>query len=165
MSGFKINFSAEDKSSEARGFEALPGGKYKFNITDVSLATVNSGANEGKPYMKLELTMAEGEQFTGRKVWSNIMLFQLPAGNWFLAQFLKATGNADALETGEVPDIETFIGKQVTCIITKKLDKYAMDRSNDNEPIYRNDVSGFISDTDEESVPAKGRARKNPLAP
>lgn len=36
MTGFKVNFSTEEASSEALDFDAIPSGKYYARITDVT---------------------------------------------------------------------------------------------------------------------------------
>lgn len=166
---FKINFTDEDKASSARGFDAVPAGQYQLAVTDIELDHVKKGPNEGKPYFKVEFTSQEEDgPSKNRKFWANAMLFDIPSGNWFLAQFLKATGHGDALETGQVPGAEGFMGKVVTAQIARVKDKY----KNENEPKpngeswYRNDIKGFVFDDDEDSVGTPtGRKKKSSLLP
>ena len=59
-----------DATQESSGFEPLPDGEYFLVCTDVE-----DGKNQpGKfPYIKLELTVSEGE-YQNRKVWYNLVL-------------------------------------------------------------------------------------------
>ena len=121
---FKLNFSDEDKASSARGYDPVPAGQYQLAVTDIELAEVARGANEGKPYLKIEFTSQEEDgPSKNRKFWANAMLFDLPTGNWFIAQFLKATGYGDAMDKGEIPGAEAFMGKVVTAEVSRVKDK------------------------------------------
>ena len=164
---FKLNFSDEDKASSPRGFDAVPAGQYQLAVTDIELTEVSRGANASKPYFKVEFTSQEEDGPTkNRKFWANVMLFDLPSGNWFLAQFLKATGNGDALETGNVPGAEGFIGKVVTAQVSRVKDKYKDEQEpkQNGEHWYKNEIKGFVVDDDSVGTPA-GRKRKSSILP
>ena len=164
---FKLNFSDEDKASSARGFDAVPAGQYQLAVTDIELTEVSRGANAGKPYFNVEFTSQEEDGPTkNRKFWANVMLFDLPSGNWFLAQFLKATGNGDALETGNVPGAEGFMGKVVTAQVSRVKDKYKDEQEPkpNGEHWYKNEIKGFVVDDDSVGTPA-GRKRKSSILP
>ena len=165
---FKLNFSNEDKASSARGFDPVPAGQYQLAVTDIELAEVNKGPNKDKPYFKVEFTSQEEEgPSKNRKFWANVMLFDLPSGNWFLAQFLKATGNGDALETGEIPSAEAFMGKVVTAQISRAKDKYKNEQEPkpNGESWYRNDIRGFVFDDGDSVGTPTGRKKKSSLLP
>ena len=161
--GFKINFSEEDRNVEARSavFDPLPTGDYPCVISDMDLAEVKNGPNQGKFMFKVTLTVEdpENEKANGRKFWPNIMLFEVKGGNWFLAQFLKATGNHDALVSGVVPEAEAFLGKELIANVRRVKDDYAMQGQPEGSPIiYKNEVKGFMP-KNAENV-AKGKAKK-----
>lgn len=141
--GFKVNFSKSDLTSEASSYEAVPSGDYICNVTGIELAKVKNGNNAGKNMFKVEFTVdADNGEYVKRKFWSNIMLFEMEyrdgtTGNFILAQFLKATGNAAALTTGNVPSGPSFIGKKLVCVVTRKK----------QDPQYgegfRNNIAGY----------------------
>lgn len=165
---FKLNFSDEDKASTPRGFDAVPAGQYQLAVTDIELAEVKNGPNAGNPYFKVEFTSQEEDgPSKNRKFWGNVMLFDLPSGNWFLAQFLKATGNGDALETGQVPGADAFMGKVVTAQISRVKDKYKNEQEPkpNGESWYRNDIKGFIVDDEDSVGTPTGRKKKSSLLP
>ena len=165
---FKLNFSDEDKASSVRGYDPVPAGQYQLAVTDIELSEVARGANEGKPYFKVEFTSQEEDgPSKNRKFWGNVMLFDLPSGNWFLAQFLKVTGNADALETGQVPGADAFMGKAVTAQISRVKDKYKNDEDPKptGESWYKNEIKGFVVDDEDSVGTPTGRKKKSSLLP
>ncbi len=172
MTAFKVDFTQDDVSTTgAKGFEPLPSGFYEVDITDIEITEVKSGPNAGKPMFKVETTISEGEAFENRKLWFNVMLFNLvgkdgSSQNWFLAQFLKATGNGHALTTGEIPSVENFEGKHVTVSVRRKVDVYKTRNATDDKTYYKNEVNGFKLD-DEAETPTTGKTRgkRNSLLP
>ena len=164
MQDFKIDFTEEDKATTgARGFEPMPSGFYEADITDIEIVEVASGDNKGKPMFKVEYTLSDGN-FANRKLWSNVMLFNVldkdgKPNNWFLAQFLKATGNSVALDAGTIPAIEDLQGKHVTLSVRKSVNKYKTQRSADGETVFQNTVNGFKLD-DEATTSSKPAAKK-----
>lgn len=167
---FKLNFSEEDKTSTpfAGGFEPVPNGDYVCNITNTELKEVSKGGNAGKPYLRVELTVSEGD-YENRKFWPNVMLFDVTGGNWFISQFLRATGNADALETGNIPLGSAFEGKEVTARVVRVKDKYKNEKDGpkpDGTPWYKNEVKGFVVDDEAtEGVKPAGRKKRDTLLP
>src|SRR3982751_6020655 len=96
----KLNFSAEEASSEARSFEPLPSGKYHVKITDIETKECGPNSkNPGKNYWHIEHVVQDGP-YENSKLWTNAMLFE--GALYTLAQLLKATGFEDALSTGKV---------------------------------------------------------------
>ena len=169
MQDFKIDFTDADKSTTgARSFEPMPTGFYEADITDIEIVEVASGDNKGKPMFKVEYTLSDGD-FANRKLWSNVMLFTVydkegQPNNWFLAQFLKATGNADALTTGNVPEAEAYLGKKVIANVKRVRDKYNEQDQPEGTILYKNEVKGFMPFSTE--TVAKGKAKKtNSLLP
>lgn len=170
MPGFKIDFSDDDLKAEGSSavFEAVPAGDYPCIISDLELVEVKSGDNAGKLMFKATLTVEDEESpYNNRKFWCNLMLFTVygkdgKPNNFFLSQFLKATGNADALETGVVPEADAFIGKKLLANVKRVRNTYNVA---DGDPItYKNEVKGFQPLTVE--TVAKGKARKtNSLLP
>lgn len=138
--GLKINFSDQEAQSEARTFEPIPSGEYYCRITDVEDKESTSEKNHGKPYWHIELTVQDGEH-ADRKLWSNVMLFE--GALYSLAQLLKATGQEKALQSGDIPDGHTFVGKEVVVVVKKQRDSYAEERDGDGVPQWKNEVKGF----------------------
>lgn len=166
---FKLDFTEDDKNSTSKSYEPgrIPSGPQPCAVTDIDIAQVKSGANQGKSYWKVELTIQDGP-FENSKLWPNIMLFNVTGGNWFMAQFLKATGHADALETGDLPLAGDFIGAQVVAQVKRVKDKYKNDKEprKDGSSWYKNEVGGFVVDEDATATSApKGRTKKASLLP
>lgn len=164
---FKLDFTEDDINSTSKSFEPgrIPSGPQNCAVTDIDLATVKSGPNKDKPYWKVELTIQDGP-FENSKLWPNIMLFNVTGGNWFMAQFLKAAGFADALKTGELPSAADLIGKEVVAQVKRVKDKYKNEKEPrpDGSSWYKNEVGGFIvEDGESEGVAPKGRAKKSLL--
>lgn len=155
--GLHLNFSDEEASSEARSFDPLPSGKYTAYITDIDLRECGPNSkNPGKNYWAVEFTV-DGGNFDGRKVWTNVMLFN--GALYSLAQLLKATGNAGAIETGHIPDADTFVGQRVVLNVKKQLDKYAMkDASPNDPPQFKNEVKGIAAVDDIEAALSGGNS-------
>ena len=141
MSGLKVNFSDQEASSEARSFDPLPTGSYYCRITDVEERWCGQESkNPGKPYWNIEFTVQDGP-FEDRRVWTNCMLFE--GALYTLAQLLKATGNEKALQTGNIPDGESFVTREVIVNVKKQRDTYAEQRDADGEVQWKNEVKGI----------------------
>lgn len=155
MAGLKVNFSDQEASSEVLDFDAIPTGKYYARITDVEDRECGpESKNQGKPYWNIEFTIQDGK-FEDRRVWTNCMLFD--GALYTLSQLLKATGHEKAIQTGNIPDGETFISKEVIISVRKMRDKYREDQNGDGEPVWKNEVKG-ISKYEGES-PSSGASK------
>lgn len=163
----KVDFTQDDMTE--RSFEPMPNGNYKAAITGFEVKEVSNptSANVGKPMFAIEATVQEGD-YINRKVWFNVMLFPVGQSNtmWFLAAFLKACGFNNALETGHISDdVDDYLGKDITLKVVKKRDTYRESQLGDDfdgEPIYRNEVNGFV--VDDKAILAK-KPKKASLAP
>lgn len=161
---FKINITADDIASESKEYEPLPTGFYVCAVTGVEIKEVQNGPNAGKHYLQTELTVQEGE-FENRKLWNNLMLFNMPKGNWAITQFLKAC--EIQVEEGEIsiPSAEFFMGKVVTARVVRKKDTYKTNRDGmraDGTAWYKNEVAGFNTSEDAPVAP-KRRSKRSVL--
>jgi hypothetical protein len=139
--GLRVDFSSEEADSEALSFDPIPTNSYHVKITNIEDREAGEEAkNPGAPFWNVEMTVQEGE-YTDRKVWANVMLFS--GALYSLAQLLKATGNAKAIETGKIPAKETFISQDIIAVVKKQRDKYAEKRDDDGVPQWKNEVKGF----------------------
>lgn len=165
MAGLKLNFSNEEASSEARSFEPIPTGRYYARVTDIDERECGpESKNPGKPYWAVEFTIQDGPH-EGRKVWTNAMLFE--GALYTLAQLLKATGHAKALETGVVPDSDDLISKEVYVNVRKQRDTYAEERDGaEAGPQFKNEVKGIMAYESGGSQPAaSGKKGKGGILP
>lgn len=158
--GFKVNFSKSDIESEPTSYEAVPQGEYICNVTKIELTKVKNGDNAGKPMFKAEFTVDadNGPEYFKRKFWSNIMLFEMTyrdgtKGNFILAQFLKATGNAGALKTGNIPALPSFQGKKLICVVNRKKQDPAYGDGYQNNVIGFRALEGADNDSDDLDLP------------
>jgi hypothetical protein len=137
----RVNFSDEEAGSEARSFDALPSGSYDVYITEIETRECGpQSKNPGKHYWNVMFTV-DGGPHDGRVLFTNVMLFD--GALYSLAQLLKATGHADALETGNVPGPDAFIGERVTVNIRKQKDTYKMEKEGTDEVLWKNEVKGI----------------------
>ncbi len=147
MANLKVNFTDDEAGSEARSFELLPTGEYEANITKVEEKIIsgldNDGRekkNDGKKYWNIEFTVQSGK-YTNRKAFTNCMLFD--GALYTLAQLLKATGNAKAVESGTIPGDQSFVGKSVVIVVKKQRDLYAEKRDGGGDAQWKNEVKGI----------------------
>lgn len=150
----RVNFSDEEAASEGRSFEPIPSGQYYCRLTDLELKECGpESKNAGKNYWAAEFTVQDGE-YEGRKLWTNVMLFD--GALYTLAQLLKATGYADALKTGVIPDADDLISKECIVIVKKMRDAYREQRDGDGEPQWKNEVKGIKAFDGTSPSPKKG---------
>ena len=144
MAGFKVNFTDEEASSEARDFDALPTGKYYARVTDVSLEECGPNSkNPGKNYYHLEFTVQDGA-YEGRKFWTNAMLFE--GALYTIAQLMKATGFEAELKKGNIPEGDEFVSKEVIVNVAKQRDLYKEKPENGGDGVtklWKNEVKGI----------------------
>src|SRR5882757_2825313 len=141
MVGLKVNFSDQEAASEARDFTPVATGKYYARITDVEDKECGpESKNPGKPYWNIKFTIQDGP-FENSNVWTNCMLFD--GALYTLSQLLKATGHADALKTGKVPDGLDFVGSEVIVSVVKQKDKYK--DPDGTEGLYKSEVKGILA--------------------
>ena len=141
MAPLHVNFSSEEASSEAQEFTPIPSGTYYARVTDIETKECGENSkNPGKPYWHIEFTVQEGE-YNGRKLWTNAMLFE--GALYTTAQLLRATGFAKSLQTGEIPDEEQLISKEVDLVVKKLRDKYREEQDGDGVAQWKNEVKGI----------------------
>jgi hypothetical protein len=134
----RVNVSEAVAQSESRDIEPVPAGKYLVQIDGAEIKESQSEKNKGKPYVNLELTIVEPEQYTGRKVWWNVMLF----GDAYSAVWLgKALGFYDGKGDLEFPEPGDLLGQRFVAkavVIGETRDK------NDPSKVYapKNEVKG-----------------------
>ena len=138
----KVNFSSEEMDSEFVKYEPIPTGEYTVSIFNIEEKECGpESKNPGKPYWNVQFKVIDGE-FTGRSVFSNVMLFN--GALYSLVNLLKATGHVDALKTGIVPAPNELIGTKIGAYVKRMRDKYAEDREGSEIPIFKNEVKGFL---------------------
>lgn len=140
MSGLKVNFTDQEADSKALDFDPIPAGKYYARLTKCEDKECGpESKNPGKPFWALTFTVQDGE-FENRKVFSNCMLF---AGALYtLSQLMKSTGNEAAIKTGNIPDGQTLISKEVILTVAKVRDRYK-EENEGTSPLFKNEVKGI----------------------
>jgi hypothetical protein len=138
--GIKIVMTDQEASSKV--LEPIPAGWYKVTISDGDLKASKSEKNHGKPYYSLERTVNEPAEFEGRKVFTNVMLFE--GALYSAAQLLKALTGED-LTGGEVefPELDELMGQEVMAKV--KITGTRTVQTPEGPKTYepRNDVTGF----------------------
>lgn len=155
-----VNFSADEASSEAKSFDPLPSGNYHVRITEITTKECGPNSkNVGKEYWSVEFTVQDGE-YADRKVWTNVMLFE--GALYSLVQLLKATGHADAVTSGAVPDVEIFISAELTVAVKKQRNTYMEDQNGDGLPVWSSEVKSMKAFDGAASSTASTEASKLP---
>jgi uncharacterized Zn ribbon protein len=171
--GFKIDFSEEDLNAKgtSTNYDALPAGDYPCVVSDIELKEVSQGENKGKLMWKVTLTVEDDDKdakYNGRKFWPSIMLFTVydkktgKPNNFYMAQWLKATDMGHAMEAGEVPEAEVFLGKKLIANVIRKKSNYNVVAG--DPPKFENAVKGFMPLNAETVATAKGK-KTNSLLP
>lgn len=115
MSSIKIQVPANLASNVSNSYDPVPAGKYEATIYDVQTDTVKSGENAGKPRLKVQLRIAEG-QYENRRLFALIPLYV--AGDFWKAQSFFSSLGYSVEGTFEVPDIKDLLGKPVVVRVT-----------------------------------------------
>jgi hypothetical protein len=146
ISNLRVNFSDQEANSEARSFDPIPSGKYHVRLTDISTEKCGpTSKNPGKPYWHIEFTIQDGPH-EDRKVWTNAMLFE--GALYTLSQLLKATGNGEAIKTGKIPPADSFMGAELTIVVKKQVDTYAIEQGEwdgTGPKPFKNEVKGIAA--------------------
>lgn len=112
----KLNLSDQEAESKVRSFTPLPSGEYLCNIVEISEKSVKETAkNAGKPYWNIRFVVDQGDQYDGRNIFSNVMLFE--GALYSIKQLVEAVF-PEMVSGNElnVPDAEAFEGKQVVVV-------------------------------------------------
>lgn len=112
----RLNLSDTEAKSTAREFTVLPSGSYLCNIVEIKEEVVKPGSqNAGKPYWNVLFVVDQGDQYDGRRIYTNLMLFE---GAAFLIKQLVEALFPDMLEGNQlsIPESDAFIGQQVLVI-------------------------------------------------
>lgn len=125
----KLNLSDQEAKSEAREFKVLPTGTYICNIVEVKDAVVgpNSQNNAGKPYWNVRFVVDQGDQYDGRNIFSNIMLFE--GALYSIKQLVSALFPDNIVGSEiEIPEPDAFEGKKVAVVGRKYAEGSAIKR-------------------------------------
>lgn len=128
---------------EGSGFNPIDSGRYKATVFGLSREV---GKNSGKPYLKWEFAIADGEPFAGRHLWDNTSLSD--NAKWRLVSLLKALG-VDVPKGRLKIDPNYLMGREVILTVGQEPDEYH-DPDGD-EGLMRNVIKGF--------APAGGAAK------
>ena len=133
MTNINISISNEDLASTGGSYDPIPKGTYATTIFAAEVTPVKNGENAGKPQLKIQLRVAEG-QFENRRLFTFIPLYTGKAF-WKTKAFFEALGYDMTAGNFQVPAIEDLLGKPVGA----KVAVVANSVSGDDE----NNVSGF----------------------
>lgn len=152
MSKLTINLTGQTVQEESQGgnFDPIPAGTYAVTIFDVEQSEFQSEANKGKPYLKVQLRIAEGE-YANRRLFENVPLF-LEWGSGadafkFYDFFGPVQGQTskdfrasvkEAVEAGntdlDLPTPEDLMGKELEIKVKVVPDKYNWNLAKQTDP-------------------------------
>jgi len=157
MARLTLNVDKADFDSAGRTFDPVLPGDYKVTIFAITPDEVKSGDNKGKPRLKFQFRIAEGEvdsngtTQTNRRLFSDINAFEGKTKDGKVAPpyDLLAIGKAVGVSSEDFADCDTddWLGEelQVTVKWGRKQHKVG-DKWVDIEPAeYREQVRGFRS--------------------
>ena len=163
-----LNVDQETFDSAGRSFEPVPVGRYKVSIFSIVPDEVKSGDNKGKPRLKFQFRIAEGEtsddgqKQTNRRLFADINAFEgisqktnTPTPPYDLVAIAKAMG-AGADELDDI-DTDDWLGEEMYVDVTweEKKTKESNYKESFSPKQYREKVRGFRSvDSVETSVAA-----------
>ena len=101
MARISLGYKLEEQTST---FEPLPAGSYYAKIVKAELGK----SSKGNDMIKVQMEVTDGE-FTGRKLFDNIMLMQESA--FKMKQYAEVIG----IESGEEIDTQDFMNRE--CIV------------------------------------------------
>jgi len=159
--GIKVVLS--DKEASSTVLDPVPMGWYKVTISDVELKEVKNAPapgkknNVGKPFYSIEATINEPEQYEGRKLFTNAMLFE--GALYTISQIMKAMGiDVEAGEV-EVPEIEELVGQEFMAKVKITPARSVIVAGEKKEYEARNDITGWKAVGEQEvKVAAAGSA-------
>jgi hypothetical protein len=169
--GFKVVVSEKEASSKV--LEPVPSGWYIANITDVEMKEVQNPPkpgkkdNRGEAFYAMELVIESPEQYEGRKLWTNVMLF---AGALYSAvQLVGAVGGEVPESEGEliIPDPDELLGKTVAVKVSVQGKRTVVINGETKEFEARNDIKGFkaVDDEIQDKIQRGGSSTSSSLLP
>lgn len=173
MGRLTLNVDKADFDSAGRSFDPVLPGDYKVTIFSITDDTVKSGANAGKPRLKFQFRIADGETDSNgtnqgnRRLFADINAFngtskkdgkEVPPFD--LVAIAKAMGaTLEEINSGEV-DTDDWLGEELQVTVKWQRKQHQVDgKWVDIEPAeYREQVRGFRSmDSVAESAAATAR--------
>lgn len=149
---------AQDKFDNASGgdFPLIPAGKYKANVFAAEAAECQSTNNKGKPQVKVQFKLQDGQGQDNRRLFKTFNFF---GDNPFdTINFLKALGFDYTQIAVEGIDTEDLLGEELE--ITVKHRKKMSKESGYKKPVepeeFMEEVSGYRS-MDAASTAGKGK--------
>ena len=157
MGRITLNIAQEtfESASDRSDFPLVPAGKYKVNVYEASEAECQSENNKGKPQIKVQFKIQDGETAPDGTEQGNRRLFK--TFNFFgekpfdTINFLKAIGTSyeEAATDGIDPDDLNGLELEVTVKHRQRMDKDSGWKKpllgDDGKPVMQEEVSGFRS--------------------
>lgn len=112
-----INISNEDlQSTNSGSYDPLPKGTYATTIYSLETTPVKNGDNAGKPQLKVQLRVSEG-QYENRRLFTYVPLYTGKAF-WKTKAFFEALGYDLSAGNFQVPDNADLLGKPIAAKVT-----------------------------------------------
>ncbi len=132
-----INISGSDLTSNSRSYDPLPKGTYPTTIYAAEQVEVKSGENAGKPQLKVQLRVSEG-QYENARLFTYVPLYTGKAF-WKTQAFFTALGYDLKAGNFQVPEIKDLLGRPIGAKVTV----VSNSQTGDDE----NNVGGFTAST------------------
>lgn len=158
MVRLSLNVDQETYDSAGRTFDPVPVGRYRVSVFEIKEDVVKQGDNKGKPRLKFQFRIADGEEAADGSKQGNRRLFK-DANNFYgvskkdnsptppydVLDIAKALGvSAEELADADTDD---WLGEELyLSVIHKKKQEQVNGEWVDKNPVeYREEVRGFRS--------------------
>jgi hypothetical protein len=158
MARLSLNVDQETFENAGRSFTPVPQGDYKVSIFAITPDEVKKGENQGKPRLKFQFRIADGEEAPdgtkqgNRRLFADVNAFEgtdKKTGKPTPPYDLVAIGKALGLSAEELADVDTddWLGEelQVTVKHTRKQHQVNGTWVNIEPAEYRETVRGYRS--------------------
>lgn len=147
-----LNVDETTYEDAGKAFELVPTGRHKVTIFDIKEDSVKTGDNAGKPRLKFQFKIADGEPHANRRLFNDVNAFEGKSktdGSPVPMYDLIAIGKAIGLSVDQVKDFDSdeWLGEElyVTVSHEEKKTKESNYKESYNPPEYREKVKGFRS--------------------
>jgi hypothetical protein len=118
----RLTLNVDEEVFEGSGFELIPTGRHKVTIFEITESEVKTGKNAGKPRLKFQFKIAEGEPLAGRYLFHDANAFEGTdkEGKPLPMYDLLGIGKAIGLSADQVRnfDSDEWLGEELFVTVT-----------------------------------------------
>lgn len=142
----RLSLNVDQETFDGASFSLVPAGRHRVIIFDVKLDEVKTGENKGKPRLKFQFKIADGEPGANRRLFHDVNAFNTEKSKPF---DLISIGRAIGLDKDAIADIDTddWLGQELFVTVTHKEKKTKESGYKDSfvPAEFREECKGFRS--------------------